>query len=214
MTEASQLPPPELEPLEPLVEGEPAPAAAVKIGAPPPFYRSDAHGEYYRFLFAGLVMTLGCLMPFSADGTSGWRTLGGALFLILSLGLVWSMWIAVYGGRFRMKWIMLALIPFLVGLIDFIFVDRDFGIRAFRETGAPMADSWLDAIKSGLARTQEGTERAGNFVKAFGPGRIVLFVGALLNFVFLLSAVFGGAKHAKAQKAAARAAAAERRGAR
>ena len=84
------LPIPELEPLEtlePLADGVPAapPAfAPVKVGAAPPFYRSDAHGEYYKFLFAGLVMSLGCLMPFSADvNQAGYTTLSGALFLIL-----------------------------------------------------------------------------------------------------------------------------------
>jgi hypothetical protein len=209
MTDASELPPPELETLEPMTEG--ISAAPVKVGAPPPFYRSDAHGEYYRFLFAGLVMTLGCLMPFSADAQlAGYKTLGGAFYLILALGLVWSMWIAVYGGRFRMKWIMLALIPFLVGLIDFIFVDRDLGIKAWKD--GPLAEGWMDALKGAFSRTEEGTMKATNFCRAFGTGRIVVFVGALLNFMFLIGAVFGGAKHAKAQKAALRAAAAERRG--
>ncbi len=208
MTDATELPLPELETLEPLTEGA---TASIKVGTAPPFYRSDAHGEYYRFLFAGLVMSLGCMMPFSADlNGAGYKTLGGAFFTILSLGLVWSMWIAVYGGRFRMKWIMLALIPFLVCLVDFIFVERDVGIKTFKD--GPLADGWLDMFKNAFSRTEEGTAKATNFCRAFGTGRIVLFIGSLLNFMFLFSAVFGGAKHAKAQKAAVRAAAAERRG--
>lgn len=215
MTDATHLPAPELDTLEPLsdepmVAATEAPAvSSTRLGLPPIFYRAEAHGEYYRFLFAGLVMTLGCFMPFGADMVPGYQTLAGAFYLVLSLCLVWSMWIAVYSGRFRMKWIMLAVIPFLVGLIDFIWVERSYGIQTFQ---GEMASGWLDAIKLGSGGTPEGVTKAANFVRAFGPGRIVLFVGTLLNVLFLLSAVFGGVKHGKAQKAAARSALAERRG--
>lgn len=214
MTDATQLPAPELDTLEPLAEdsmatAQPTSSASVGLGLPPIFFRADAHPEYYRFLFGGLVMTLGCFMPFGVDVAAGYQTLAGAFYLVLALALVWSMWIAVYTGRFRMKWIMFGLIPFLFGLMDFIFVSRNHGIATF--TG-PVADGWLDAIKLGMGGTPEGVTKASNFARAFGTGRIVLFVGAALNFLFLLSAVFGGAKHAKVQKAAARAALAERRG--
>lgn len=218
MTDATIPPIPELDALEPLVDEpgvamETSPTASMKLGLPPIFYRGEAHGEYYRFLFGGLVMTLGCFMPFGVDMLPGYQTLSGALYLVLSLCLVWSMWIAIYSGRFRMKWIMFALVPFLILLLDFIFVDRNVGIALFKRmhADAPMATGWLDAIKLGMSGAEEDVTKAGNFVRAFGAGRIVLFVGSLLNFTFLLSAVFGGAKHAKAKKAAARAASAERR---
>ena len=65
MTESVELPHPELEPLpDPITAG---PGSAMPIGLPPIFYRHDAHREYYRFLFAGIVMTLGCLMPFGPE---------------------------------------------------------------------------------------------------------------------------------------------------
>jgi hypothetical protein len=75
-----------------------------------------------------------------------------------------------------------------------------------------LASGWIEAIQLGMGGSEDGVQKAANFVRAFGAGRIVVFIGAALNVLFLLSAVFGGAKHAKAQKAAARAALAERRG--
>lgn len=214
MTDATVPPIPELDTLEPLAEDaavapEGAPVPAMRLGLPPLFYRADAHDEYYRFLFGGLIMTLGCFMPFGADLLPGYQTLAGAFYLVLSLCLVWSMWVAIYSGRFRMKWIMLAMVPFLILLIDMIFVDRSAGIRTWK--GGELASGWLDAVKLGVGGDPEGLSKAGNFVRAFGPGRVVVFIGSLLNCVSLLSAVFGGARHAKAQKAAARAAAASRR---
>ncbi|MEZ5965874.1 MAG: hypothetical protein R3F56_18710 [Planctomycetota bacterium] len=219
MTDATVPSIPELDSLEPLTDEaamvlEAAPGASTKTGLPPIFYRADAHGEYYRFLFGGLIMTLGCFMPFGADMVPGYQTLAGAFYLVLSLCLVWTMWIAIHSGRFRMKWIMFALVPFLILLLDCIFVGRNVGIAMFKATNpmAPIAESWLDAIKAGMSGSADEVPKGSNFLRAFGTGRVVVFIGSLLNFVSLVSAVFGGAKHAKAQKAAVRAAAAERRG--
>ena len=70
----------------------------------------------------------------------------------------------------------------------------------------PIAESWLEAMKGAFSRTVEGNAKAANLCRAFGTGRIIVFFGGLLNFMFLLGAVFGGAKHGAKQKAAVRAA--------
>lgn len=211
MTESVELPPPELEPLpDPVAGGAPS---GLRGGLPPIFYRPDAHQEYYRFLFAGIVMTLGCLMPFGPEWEqAGYKTMSGALFLLMSLGLVWSMWIAVHGGRFRMNWIMLAIIPFVVQLINMIYATTEPAVLAFVKEGRPMVDGWKNLFQTAFDRadTLRG-EKVGNFCRAYGTGRIVLFLGSALNLWCVLMAVFGGRKAAKAQKAA-RAAASPRRG--
>ncbi len=211
MTESVDLPPPELEPLaEPSgFDATSAPAG----GMAPIFYRPDAHREYYRFLFAGIVMTLGCLMPIGPDANLAvYQTTSGAFFLLISLGVVWSMWIAVAGGRFRMNWLMLAIIPFVAQLINVIFVAKEPGVLEYVKEGRPMVEGWKDLIKTVFTSSDaQRYEKAGNFCRAFGSGRIVLFFGGALNLWYILTAVFGGAKAAKAKKAA-RVAATPRRG--
>lgn len=211
MSNATDLPTPEFDTLEPLPEMSMAPPPGA-MGMLPPFYRAEAHGEYYRFLFAGVLMTLGCLMPFGGiEQEPGYYQVLGALYLVIGLGVIWSMWIAISGGRFKMKWIMLSMLPFLLQLLAIIFVDRDAGVQAFIAAKRPMADGWSDMFSQAFARTAESTDKAMNFCRAFGTGRIMLFLGAALNFWFLLGAIFGGAKQIKAQKAARMAEKAEKR---
>lgn len=212
MSNATDLPTPEFDTLEPLPEMSMGPPPGV-VGAAPPAYRAEAHGEYYRFLFAGILMTLGCLMPFGGtEQEAGYQQVLGAFYLVIGMGVIWSMWIAIYGGRFRMKWIMLSMLPFLLQLVAIIFVDRDAGVMAFKAAGKPMAESWAEMFSLAFGRTAEGTDKAMNFCRAFGTGRILLFFGSALNFWFLLGAIFGGAKQIKAQKAARMAEKAEKRG--
>ncbi len=68
----------------------------------------------------------------------------------------------------------------------------------------------FDGLFGMLTGSQEGRS-AGNFFRAFGTGKLVLFVGALMAEVFFLMAILGGAKAAKAQKKARSASASERR---
>ena len=87
--------------------------------------------------------------------------------------------------------------------------ERDLGLRAVKD---PIASSWGEVLKAlSPMATEEETIKATNFYRAFGTGRIVLFLGSLLTLVFFLTAIIGGVMHAKQKKTAVRAAAAERR---
>jgi hypothetical protein len=77
-----------------------------------PLFNPNTSKEYYRFFFGGLLMVIGCLMPFDADWSHlGYKTFAGAFFLIIGLGVCWSMWAAVNTGMVRMKWILLTTLP-------------------------------------------------------------------------------------------------------
>lgn len=202
-----------LEELEPLAEGtpnQPAPAAMARpaVGVlPAPAYNPSADKEYYRFLFAGVIMFVGCLMPFGPQlEMAGYKTLRGAMFMVIALGIIWSSWASISNRRMvkgLLRWIFLAILPFALGIVDILL--------AFREGTAVAA--WIDAAGPGNAITdwagffdQLGNvlapgDQCGEFVKHYGPGRLVVFVGALLSELFLIMAVFGGVKAGSKQKA-------------
>lgn len=218
----------ELEPLEEAGSGGPAAAPdasyadqslqALRAGLPVPACNPRASKEYYRFLFAGVVMTLGCLMPFGPEWTmAGYKTLSGALFLLISLGMVWSWWGAIHFNKFtgaNLKWVVLALVPFIVELFNLVSAFDAPAVRDYIDKDMTVA-SWGELFESVQLSLFQKDAAAGlkveNFFRAFGTGKVVLFVGALLAELFFIMAIFGGAKAAKEQKMAARAASAERR---
>jgi hypothetical protein len=198
----------ELQELESIEEPPPPPpeeptAEAPRPGAPSlpaPAYNPAADKEYYRFLFAGLVMFIGCLMPFGPDWSmAGYKTLSGAVFTLIAIGMIWSWWGAIATGRFtgkNLKWVGLCIIPLIVELMNLIGAFDAPAVRAAIDAGDPISKSWGEFFESFFARELE----AQNFVRNFGAGKIVVFIGALLAEASMLLAVFGGAKAAKAQK--------------
>ena len=65
----------------------------MRSGLPAPAYNPRADKYYFRFLFAGLLMLIGCLMPFGPEwDMSGYKTVSGAVFLIIALGVCWTAW--------------------------------------------------------------------------------------------------------------------------
>ena len=227
----------ELEDLEPLEEaavieqttvvaGSPAAAEAAlggTRGLPPPALSMTAHREYYRFLFGGVVIVLGCLMPFGPEWEqAGYKTLSGALFMLIGIGMVWSMWGAIHTGRFAMKWILLATLPFLIELLNLIFAFKEPAVAAWVEAAKVNPDFHMPADWPDVFARIGGSFRIGakdpsnaaavdNFFRAFGTGKLVVLLGALWTEVWLMLAIFGGVKAAKQQKGARSSAAAERR---
>jgi hypothetical protein len=218
----------ELQELEPLEDPTPdAPTSAeAGPGAPTlvagaagclaaPAYNPAADKQYFRFLFAGVVMFIGCLMPFGPEwDMAGYKTLGGAFALWVSIGMIWSWWGAIATNRFRganLKWVGLALLPLIFGLVNFMgaFVSSEAGVYMNPAVGdfvragkIPATWGWGDFFSAFFDfQNPEAQNHAGNFVRAFGSGKFVLFIGAVLAEVFMVMAVFSGAKHAKAQKA-------------
>ena len=128
---------------------------------------------------------------------------------------VWSWWTAIYRNRFsgtNLKWVLLALIPMFMQVIDLIFAFDQPAVRDYVEQGKCVA-SWpelSDSIFGMLRGSAEGL-KAGNFFRAFGTGKLVLLLGALMAEASFVMAIYGGAKASKKQKQARHASAAERR---
>ena len=228
---------PELDELEPLEEADAQPTpegekaappsvadrtlALLSAGLAPPANNPNAEKEYYRFLFAGVVMFLGCMMPFGPEwGMSGYKTFGGAIYTLISIGMIWSWWGAIHRNRFsgtNLKWVLLALLPFFMQLVDLIFAFEQPAVIDAKNMATiaegRCAQNWGDVFGNlfGMIRGTAGGHEASNFFRAFGPGKVVLFVGALLAEVAFMRAIVGGAKAAKAQKKARQAGTAGRR---
>ncbi len=215
---------PELEPIAEPAQAAPAAAAAAPApakrpglpGLPPPAFNPTADKEYYRFLFAGVIMFVGCMMPFGPEwGMNGYKTMSGAFFMLISIGMIWSWWGAIHSARFsgkNLRWVGLCFIPFVVELFNLISAFDEPAVRALIDAQAlalegavavPIAVDWSE-VWAGMTdfNNPAATEKVGNFFRAFGTGKVFVFVGAFLAELFMLMAVFGGAKAAKQQKVA------------
>ncbi len=228
MTDAGNTP--ELQDLEPIDapgSGDAAPPTMslaeatlhqLRSGMPAPAQNPRAGKEYYKFLFAGVVMFVGCLMPFGPEWEmAGYKTLSGALCLLIAIGMIWSWWGAIHHARFggaQLKWVGLALIPFLVQLMNLIGAFDAPAVAAYVAENKTVG-SWGDlfaALKGSVIDKDAAMAlKVENFFRAFGTGKIVLFVGALLAELFFVTAIFGGAKKNKENKMARAAAAPERK---
>lgn len=211
----------QLEELEPLEEIAPPPAAAAPAPTaavlPAPAYHPGADKEYYRFLFAGVVMLLGCAMPFGPEwDMAGYKTPSGAFFTLIALGIVWSSWASIANRRMikgMLRWVMLAFLPLVLSIVDLMQAWDAPAVKAYVESGRPIVKSWgefFGAIPKMFY--PEESLKLGNFLRAYGTGRIGVFLGALLAEVFMILAIVGGAKKIQEDKAARRAAASGRRG--
>ena len=181
---------------------QPAPAAAPDFtgpiykrlfeGMPAPFFNPNAAKEYYRFFFGGVLMLIGCLMPFDADWAHlGYRSFAGACCLVIALGVIWSAWISInIPTMVRMKWYALATIPFVWGLLHMIFLPAGL---SWGDLGPMFGD-----LKTG------GLREMGDFFQKVGPGKIFVFFGALMVEFTFLGGIFGGAKQLKTEKGQSR----------
>ncbi|MCC6781821.1 MAG: hypothetical protein IT457_03175 [Planctomycetes bacterium] len=180
-------------------------------GLAAPAYNLNADKEYYRFLFSGVVMTIGCLMPFGPEwDMAGYKTLSGALCLVVGIGMIWSWWGAISVNRFRganLKWVAFSLAPLLIMLFGMMRAFELPAVVDFGKAGKPMPSGWGEFFSSFFAfNDAPSQEKADNFVRAFGSGKFVVFLGAFFAEFSMLLGVFGGAKTARKQAAAAKAA--------
>ncbi len=218
MTDSADLP--ELEALEPIETTAPIPPGApdavpvVRAGLPAPFYNRAASKAYYRMLFGGVLMFLGCIMPFGPDlGLLGYRTFGGGIMFVIALGLVWSAWVAISFGRPpSLKWFVLPFFALVWSVIHIIGAFSEPAVRAATTEGVKMVEGWGDLFSTLVNRDDpDRYVKIGNFFRYFGPGKLFVFFGSLIAFGTFLQGLFGGAAVNRQKAAAARTASAERR---
>ena len=232
----------ELEPLDPAAGVAPeAIEAAVaaqmqnmsaqgpSAGLPSPAYNPRCTDKSsYKFLMCGVLMLLGCTMPFSADlALAGYKTVSGAFFTFIAIGMVWTWWSAIHHARATsagLKWIGLCMFPLLAQAMNLINFD------AAAASAEALAQGWakgLPALEEGYglgklfsdmgAGLGKGVDappaaaRCEMFFRSFGTGRFFVLLGALLTEVYFILGVVGGAKKNKEQKAARQAQSADRK---
>jgi hypothetical protein len=180
----------------------------------------------YKFLMCGVLMLLGCTMPFSADlNLAGYKTISGAFFTFLAIGMVWTWWSAIHHNRATsasMKWIGLCMFPLLAQVMNLINFDAAkastdaiangfvHGLPALTD-GYTLSNLFSD-MGTGLGKdidtAPQAAARCEMFFRSFGTGRFFVLLGALLTEVYFILGVVGGAKKIKEQKAARQAQAA------
>lgn len=224
-----------LEPLEPLDGGAPdtgagmpadaavAQAARTVLPAPAfnPYCRDKA---FYRFVFAGVVILVGCVMPFSADTTrAGYQTMSGGLYTLLGIAMVWTWWAAIANNRSTtasLKWLLLCAIPLVGGIWNMIAFDAEAALQVAKARNWLPAESttslgWKDLLGDMFGgawkRNLETLQRAETFWRLFGPGNFLLMLGGLIAELGFIGGIVGGMKQNKQETVAKRMAAAERK---
>lgn len=212
----------ELEELEPLDFEDPTAASGaggtmttpvvIPSGLPTPFYNPAASKEYYRILFAGVLVTLGCMMPFGPEWTmNGYKTAMGGVMLLIGLGIIWSMWGAISVGRPpSIKWFgLFPLVPLVWGIFQIVGAWDAPAVRGF---DGPMVRDWGELFSTMVDREDaERGAKIGNFMRHWGTGKPFVFLGGLLAELYFFLGIVGGAKTMKAKKAAGRAASTARK---
>lgn len=217
---------PELEPLEevaaaPSVDAQGATPVSLP-GMPAPVFGMRAPKEYYRFFFAGLLIVLGCLMPWGPQmDLVGWKTVSGGVCMIIGLMICWTSWVAIAHSRFglnNMTWLILAVIPLIGQILNLVNAFELPAVKAYITSAlqGPNAeyviDSWGDLFKNlrGYIKKDVRGDEIANFFRNYGSGKFFVLVGSVLAEVLFLMSLVTGAKRGaqqKAQKEAARSAA-------
>ncbi len=223
-----------LEPLEPLDAGAaPAPVGmtsdeammqAMRSGLPAPAMNPFCRDKsYYRFLWAGILMLIGTLMPFDANfGAAGYQTIGGAVYLVLAIGMIRTWWAAINtnrSGGSSILWLLLCFIPLIGTILTMTGFDPQKAYdlafaRGYIGGEFPFPATWGDFfgdLGGVLAKDEESGVRVSNFWRLLGPGVFFVFLGAVLAELGFIGGVMGGAKKNKELKQAKMAAAAEKR---
>ncbi|MCC7066244.1 MAG: hypothetical protein IT456_25850 [Planctomycetes bacterium] len=223
-----------LEPLEPLdtgatdgagvVTNEDALLQAARSGLPCPAFNPYCRDKSnYKFLFAGVMMMVGCMMPFSANtAMAGYQTMSGGFYLLIAIGMVWTWWGAIASNRSTsasLKWLLFCVFPLVAVIMNMTAFDPKAAhevaaARGWLPTDATFSESWkalFGDIGSALGKSQEAATRVENFWRLFGTGQFFVFLGALMAELGFFGGVLGGAKKNKMDMQAKQMAAAERK---
>lgn len=216
--------PPELatlEPLEPLDAGggTAAPSLAgdaslqaLRSSLPAPAFNPFCRDKtFYRFLFAGVLMLLGCLMPFGADYQQvGYKTMGGAIYMVIAIAMVWTWWGAIHNNRSTaasLKWLLACAIPLVAGIMGLVGYVPQEALTIAKSHGLLPADAEVstwgtlfnDLFTAGRPSSEAplAAMKAENFWRLYGTGKILVLLGALLAEVGFFGGILGGAKKNK-----------------
>jgi hypothetical protein len=225
-----------LEPLEPLDGGlaeggaggmstEDATLQLMRSGLPAPAFNPYCRDKtFYRFLFAGVVLVIGTLLPFSADPLrSGYQTMTGAFYLLLGIAMVWTWWAAIANNRSTnasLKWLLLCAFPLIGGIWNLAAFDAAAALATAKVNhwlpeAAQSSLSWKELLGDmfgGLAqRDIEALNKAETFWRLLGPGTFFVMLGGLIAELGFLGGIVGGVKQNSADKKAKQMAAAERK---
>ena len=225
-----------LEPLEPLDTGALGDAALLppstadqvlqtaRSGLPAPGYNPFCRDKsFYRFLFAGVILIVGCLLPFSADlNRPGCTTMAGAFYLLIGIGMTWSWWASIHVNRpVGLKWLLFAFVPLIGSIMSLVSFDPQVAYDRAVASGwiAPGSHFTFSAdwkalfadMGSTIAKGIEAPGRVEGFWRLLGVGNVIVCVGALIAEVGFLAGVVGGARKNKADQKQKQMAAAERR---
>jgi len=217
-----------LEPLEPLEGAAPAaaapqdPMAAQRAGlGAPAFNMYCTDKSMYRFLFAGVMILVGCMMPVSAEvSRAGYQTMAGGFYMLIGVALVWSWWGSIANNRATgVKWVLAASIPMIASIWYMVGFDPAKAHEVARAQGwltaditysASLGDLFAD-MASTLGKDAEAAVRCEGFWRLFGPGNLLILLGGVLAELVLAMGVFGGVQQNKKATQEKRMKAAERK---
>lgn len=221
-----------LEPLEPLETGTASAAAGggddvlvqlTRGGLAPAFNPYCRDQAFYRFLFAGVMIVLGCLMPFTADASrAGYQYMSGGFYALIGIALIWSWWGAIAHNRPKgVFWVGMCFVPLLAIVMNLVAFDPMAARATAIEMGwlkdlpatmpsASLGEMFAD-IGGALAKKAEPAAKVEYFWRLFGPGQLFVFLGALLAEFAFIGGIVGGAKKNSAEKKAKMMAIAEKK---
>lgn len=225
-----------LEPLEPLAGAAPAaapqdPMASQRAGmGAPAFNMFCTDSSMYRFLFAGVVMFVGCMMPTSADlSVAGYQSVSGGFYLLIAIALIWSWWGSIANNRsMGVKWVLMAVFPLVASIWNMTAFDADAAMRT-AEANQWLTANWVvegeDAafiysdslgamfsdMGSAIMKDSEAGARCSGFWRLYGPGNLLVLLGALMAELGLVMGVAGGMQQNKKATQEKRMKAAERK---
>lgn len=221
-----------LEPLEPLETGAASTSAGggddvlvqlTRGGLAPAYNPYCRDKAFYRFLFAGVMIVLGCLMPFTADASrAGYQYMSGGFYALIGIALIWSWWGAIAHNRPKgVFWVGMCFVPLLAIVMNIVAFDPMAARTAAIEMGwlkdlpstmpsASLGEMFAD-IGGALAKKAEPAAKVEYFWRLFGPGQIFVFLGALLAEFAFIGGIVGGAKKNSADKKAKMMAIAEKK---
>ncbi len=224
-----------LEPLEPLdtvgmavAPGVPDDAAlqVMRSGLPAPAFNPFCRDKsLYKFLFAGVVMFVGCLMPFSADYAQvGYKTMSGGLYMLIAIAMIWTWWAAIHNNRTTgasLKWLLFCAFPLIAGIMILVGFDPAQALAAAKAHGILPANAesstWgtlFDDLFTAGRPSEDApaaAARAETFWRLLGPGRLFVMLGGLIAELGFFGGILGGAKKNKQDKQAKQMAASERK---